>query len=390
MLFQRPYFFNISLNMFTNSMMMRIFLLFFLFILPFKVLAINIDDDTMAKMVHTQNAFASVAEKSKPAIVHILVKKRMNKNLSSEDGEDFFDTPLMKEFIDPDFHAPDATHRSKSLITYANGSGFIINSNGYILTNNHVVAGAIEISVFLMDRRKFTAKIIGRDPPSDVALLKIKGRNLPRLSLGNSDKTKVGDWAIAIGSPFQAMQTVTTGIISAKGRSRVGVSEYEDFLQTDAAINPGNSGGPLLNIHGRVIGMNTAFMTQNGGYSGIGFAIPINMATIIAERLQKNGKMIRAWLGVIISDADQELLGKLNDKRIRSAALIDRIKQDSPAALAALRQGDLIVAMNNVPVGGAADLRNRIALSTPGSIVKLTVYQKNLLRDISVTLGKLH
>ncbi len=360
-----------------------------LLLAPLTSWAISITDNSIARMIHTADAFASVAEQTKPSVVHIFVKKSQKRSFGFQQQDDFFDDPLVKEFFDSQKKGLGNQHSPESTTSYASGSGFIINSDGYILTNNHVVENAVEVTVRLIDKRKFPARIIGRDPQTDIALLQIDGDELPVITLGNSAALRVGDWAIAIGSPFEHMQTVTAGIISAKGRSSVGISEYEDFIQTDAAINPGNSGGPLLNIHGQVIGMNTAFITQSGGYMGVGFAIPINMAKVIAEQLQKNGKMARGWLGVVIQDAESEHLRDLTLIGVNNAVLIDKVKAASPAAAGALQKGDLIVSLDDISVAGAADLRNRIALNAPGTRVTLHLIRNGEEKTATVILGEL-
>lgn len=347
----------------------------------------NLDGRTTA-LVDTAETFHTITLKTKPAVVYIHVKKVTEENSPEKKSSDkFLNDPLLDDFFGKQRNnshpvAPDEQ------TTYAHGSGFIINPNGYILTNSHVVNNAREISVRLIDKREFNARIIGQDQKSDVALIKIDADNLPEISLGDSSSLKVGEWAIAIGSPFEMMQTVTAGIISATGRSSIGISEYEDFIQTDAAINPGNSGGPLLNIHGQVVGINTAFLTQTGGYMGIGFAIPINMAKVIAERLQKDGKMTRAWLGVALKDVSPDILRAHNlTTEMTNAAIVSKIEKDSPGSKSSLQQEDLIVSMNDINIAGAADLRNRIALSAPGSTITLQFLHNGQKLSTSVVLG---
>ncbi len=312
----------------------------------------------------------------------------MEQNSSDAAADEFFNDPSVQRFFGES--EQDKTEDSNARSTsYGHGSGFIINPGGIILTNAHVIDHATEITVRLVDGREFAAEVIGKDGKSDVALIRVDADNLPVLPLGDSSSLRVGDWALAIGSPFEMIQTVTAGIISATGRSSVGISEYEDFIQTDAAINPGNSGGPLVDIHGRAIGINTAFLTQTGGYMGIGFAIPINMAKVIAERLQKSGRMTRAWLGIGIRDLAPDKLQTLDlTPQFVHAALISTIDAASPAAGSALRQGDVIVAMDDVPIAGAADLRNRIALSAPGSRITLLCYRDGRQFPLSITLGE--
>ncbi len=343
----------------------------------------------LATLADTAEAFHAVAQKAKPAVVYVHVKKvAKNAGRDGAASDEFFNDPELKQFFG-ESSADRDRHADTRNTSYGHGSGFIINAGGYILTNAHVIDNAREITVRLIDRREFKATLIGKDEKSDVALIRIEADNLPVMPLGDSSSLKVGAWALAIGSPYEMIQTVTAGIISATGRSSVGISEYEDFIQTDAAINPGNSGGPLVDIHGRAIGINTAFLTQSGGYMGIGFAIPINMAKVIAERLQKNGRMTRAWLGVGLKDLSPEALQAHHvASESAGAALVSRIEAASPAARSGLRQGDVIVAMDGVPIAGAADLRNRVALSSPGAKVTLLYIREGRQASVGIVLGE--
>ena len=261
------------------------------------------EDDNIALLDRSAKAFASVVKKAGPAVVHVRVEKSVT---SSGQELDLFNDPFFERFFGPQFRHPRQSE-PREFKQQGSGSGFIISPDGLILTNNHVVGEADTITVRLADEREFKATVIGTDPQSDVALIKIEADNLPVLPLGDSDKLEVGEWVIAIGSPFELNQTVTVGVVSATGRNRIGINDYENFIQTDAAINPGNSGGPLLNIHGEAIGMNTAIFSRSGGYMGIGFAIPITMAKAIQQQLEQHGKVTRGWLGVVIQDVDEEL-----------------------------------------------------------------------------------
>ena len=362
--------------------LLPVFLTINILFIPFAGIGAENIDARTAALIDTAETFHAVTQKAKPAVVYVYVKKVAVDNTTEKQASDkFFNDPLLHEFFGGQNNKKDHDSDDRQT-TYGHGSGFIINKNGYILTNSHVINNAQEISIRLIDKREFTAKVIGQDKKSDVALIKIEAEDLPIVSLGDSTSLKVGEWAIAIGSPFEMMQTVTAGIISATGRSSVGISEYEDFIQTDAAINPGNSGGPLLNIHGQVIGINTAFLTQTGGYMGVGFAIPINMAKVIAERLQKDGKMTRAWLGVALKDASPDVL-----KDAANAALVSKIESNAPAAKSSLQKGDLIVSMDDVSIAGAADLRNRVALNTPGATITLQFFRDGQKLSTTVALG---
>ncbi len=345
------------------------------------------DEADIALLDRSAKAFASVAKKASPAVVHVAVEKAVASGMQSN-PHDFFNDPFFERFFGPQFKQPRGKrqqprqHRQQGA-----GSGFIFDSNGYILTNNHVVEGAEKITVRLDDKREFKAKVIGTDPQSDVAIIKIDGTNLPTLPLGNSDNLEVGEWVIAIGSPFELNQTVTVGIVSAKGRNRVGITDYENFIQTDAAINPGNSGGPLLNIHGEAIGINTAIFSKSGGYMGIGFAIPINMAESIKQQLLDHGTVTRGWLGVMIQDVNEDL-AQFFGLNSASGVLIAEVTDDSPAAKAGLKQGDVLVALNKVPLTNVADLRNKIAMTPPESKVSLELIRDGKTKKISVTIGK--
>ena len=232
------------------------------------------------------------------------------------------------------------------------------------------------------------AKTIGTDPPSDIAVIKIEGQGLPVLPLGNSDAMVVGDWVIAAGNPFGLTQTITVGVVSAKGRSRLGITDFEDFLQTDAAINPGNSGGPLINLRGEAIGVNTAIFSRSGGYMGIGFAIPINMVKNIRDQLVAQGKVVRGYIGVNIQELTRPLAESLQLKTT-TGVLIANVSSNSPAAKAGLRRGDVIVTFNGTPVAEPGSLRNLVALTAPGTQATLQVIRDNAQRTVTVVLGEL-
>ena len=235
------------------------------------------------------------------------------------------------------------------------------------MTNNHVVGDADRVTVQLLDGREYAAEIVGTDPPTDVALIKIDAdEKLPFLKLGDSDRLEVGDWVLAFGNPFGLSHTLTAGIVSAKGRSGIGLNDYENFIQTDAAINPGNSGGPLVNLDGEVVGMNTAISAAAGGYMGIGFAIPINMARDIRQQLVSHGTVTRGRLGVVIQDLTKELADAFGIEQ-RTGILIAQVQDDSPAQQAGLQQGDVILKMDGEPVDKVATFRNKIALTRPGT-----------------------
>ena len=323
-------------------------------------------------------AFADVAEKAKPAVVTIITDKVIS----------------MRQFDDFGFFFQPNFPRQRDFKTNALGSGVIVDSkNGYILTNNHVVDEMDAIRVKLFDKREFEATIIGSDPKTDLAVLQINADNLDDISLGNSDDLRVGEWVMAVGSPFSEnlSHTVTTGIVSAIGRSNIlNSGSYEDFIQTDAAINPGNSGGALLNMDGELIGINTAIAT--GGYEkgnrGVGFAIPSNMSNRIMSDLIDKGYVTRSWLGVVIQDLDSETAEAL-DINTRNGALIADVVQDSPAQNAGIQEGDVIVEFNGKPIANTANLKNVVSLSAPESTNRVKVIRNGTSKSMKVTLQEL-
>jgi len=363
-------------------------LIYFLILSSFSPLAVHAgEDENIALLDRSAKAFSSVVKKVGPAVVHVRVEKSVKGRGLRQDPFDFFNDPFFERFFGPQFRHPRQEEQPREFKQRGAGSGFIISADGFILTNNHVVGEADTITVRLADEREFKAKVIGTDPQSDVALIKIEAENLPVLPLGDSDQLEVGEWVIAIGSPFELNQTVTVGVVSAKGRNRIGISDYENFIQTDAAINPGNSGGPLLNIHGEAIGMNTAIFSRSGGYMGIGFAIPINMAKNIQQQLLKHGKVTRGWLGVVIQDVDDDLAKSFGLENARGA-LISEISDKSPAADAGLKQGDVIVDIEGAEVKDVADLRNKVALIAPGTKVAINVMRDGKKKKINLTIGE--
>lgn len=335
----------------------------------------------------SSRAFTAVAKSAQPAVVNIRVEKVVTASEDSMEGipEEMRNHPFFKQFFGPQFRQKSQPEeRSRG----GQGSGFIISSDGYILTNNHVVDDADVMTVQLNDGSKYEATLVGADPLSDLALIKIDaGKDLPILPLGSSESLEVGEWVIAIGNPFGLSQTVTVGVVSAKGRSQVGLNEYENFIQTDAAINPGNSGGPLLNIKGEVIGINSALFSRSGGYMGIGFAIPIDMAKAIQKQLRNDGKVTRGWLGVGIQDVDENLAESFGLKNALGV-LITGVNESSPAEDAGIMEGDVITKVNSDKVRNSAELRNKIAMIAPGDVVKLLVIRDGKKKNIKVNLGQ--
>ncbi len=322
--------------------------------------------------------FSAIVKKDLPAVVNIATSKIVK--VSS--GWDAFPFP------DPFFgdQQPGGS-RPRSEREHALGSGVIVTSDGYILTNNHVVEKATEITVTLSDRREFKAKLVGADPKTDVAVLKVDAGSLPSLTFADSSKTQVGDYALAIGNPFGVGQTVTLGIVSATGRGDLGIEDYEDFIQTDAAINPGNSGGALVNSQGDLIGMNTAIISPgSGGSNGVGFAIPSNLVRSVMEQIVTRGKVTRAYLGVTLQPVTPSLAKafRLTDTK---GVLIGDVAPDTPGAHAGLRPGDVILSIDGEPAVDIAHLRLKVSMMAPGSVAALKILRDGTPRDIAVRLG---
>jgi len=331
--------------------------------------------------------FRAVAKKVVPAVVTVRSQKTVRADARSPfsggaDGDDLFE----RFFGGPRQRAP----HEQRYIQRGLGSGVIVSKDGYIITNNHVVEGVDKVEVIVEGHRAVTAKILGTDPPTDIAVLKVDESSLPTVQLGDSDKLEVGEWVLAWGTPFSEAlgHTVTAGIVSAIGRSNLRLADYEDFIQTDAAINPGNSGGALVNTRGELVGINAAIVSGSGGNNGIGFAIPINMARNVMDQLIKNGKVTRGWVGLSIQDLTPELAEGMGIKG-KEGALISQVEKDTPASEAGLKRGDVITAVDGQDVRNNADLRNRIASTAPGTKVALSVIRDGDGKKINVTLGEL-
>lgn len=305
-------------------------------------------------------AFSDIARVITPTVVNISTSKIIQREVSP--FSQFFGNPF-GDFFEP-FQIP-REWKERGL-----GSGVIISEDGYIITNSHVVEKADEIKVTLYDKRVYSGKIIGSDPKTDIAVIKISAVNLPVIKWGDADKLQVGEFVLAFGNSFGLSHTVTLGIVSALGRANVGIADYEDFIQTDAAINPGNSGGPLVNIKGELIGINTAIFSRTGGYQGIGFAVPSNMARSVMKQLLKKGKVIRGWLGVTIQDVSQGLAREFGLRDL-TGVLVTDIFPGSPAEEAGLKRGDVILEVNDRKVKNVVSLRNMVAQSDLGSRLKL-------------------
>ena len=279
--------------------------------------------------------------------------------------------------------------------TQSQGSGFvfsldkgIFSDKAYVLTNNHVVENADKLKVTLLDGREVQAHVKAADPKSDIAVLELAVKDVPALKLGDSKNLEVGEWVVAIGNPFGLSHTLTVGVVSAKGRTSLGINDYEDFIQTDAAINPGNSGGPLVNLDGEVVGINTAIFSQSGGYMGVGFAIPINMARGIAEQLLANGSVKRGYLGVVIQTMTPELAASFGSN-VSKGILIAQVSANSPAGKAGLLQGDVVTHFQGREVSETGDFRNRVSLTMPGSRAELKLVRNGVELTKMVTIGEL-
>jgi serine protease Do len=322
--------------------------------------------------------FAPILKPVLPAVVSI-ASSRIIKVPQNQ----FFNNPFFQQFFGRQFQAPPQQEREQGL-----GSGVIINADGYILTNNHVIDKATEIKVILPDKREFPGKVVGADSKTDFAFVKIKATGLPTVTLGNSSLLQVGDYAFAIGNPFGVGETATMGIISATGRNGLDIEDYEDFIQTDAAINPGNSGGALLNARGEVIGINTAILSGgSGGNQGVGFAIPINMAKYVMDQILKHGKVVRGYIGVGIQELTPDLAKAFNVPA-EKGALVGSVEPNSPGAKAGLQRGDVITEINGEPVTGPNDLRLKVGAMAPGTSVHLKVLRNGETRDVTLTLGE--
>jgi len=357
-----------------------------LFITPLSVLAQ--DSDSIAVLRRMGKAFATIAENASPAVVALKSERTITREYPSMQN-----WPFGEPFSDPFeffFRRPQRQRQQPRRYREprtAQGSGFIISADGYILTNNHMVDKAEKVEVELTDGRKFTAKVIGTDPDSDIAVVKIDAKNLSYLELADSDALEVGEWVLAIGNPLGLSHTVTAGIVSAKGRSGFGLADFENFIQTDAAINFGNSGGPLINLDGKVVGINTAIAGSTGNI-GIGFAIPINMAKHAYEQLREGGTVERGYLGVGIMDLTDETAPFFGLKKNAKGILISEVTEDSAAEKAGLKHNDVVLELNGEPVESRDAFRNKIAILKPGTRINLVVWRDKKRKAITVKLGK--
>jgi serine protease Do len=336
----------------------------------------------------SKSSYAPLVKEVLPSVVNISSSKVVHSRMSSEEGMPM--DPFFRQFFGQDgnegggrFNMP-RDSREKAL-----GSGIIVSPEGYILTNNHVVDGATDVRITLSDKREFKARIVGADPKTDVAVLKIDAKNLAPITIGDSSKVQVGDVALAIGNPFGVGQTVTKGIISATGRGGLGIEDYEDFLQTDAPINPGNSGGALINDRGELVGINTAIISHgSGGSQGIGFAVPANLARNVMDQVLKNGHVTRAYLGIYPQDVTPAMAKAFGQKDSQGIVVGD-VSPNSPAQKAGIQRGDIILHINGKPVTDSNQLRMSVSMMQPGTELKLKILRNGTERDETVKLAEM-
>jgi len=342
----------------------------------------KISRESIDFLTKTGQAMAEIAEAVKPAIVNISTTK--TEKITGTPMDPMFDDPFFRRFFGDRFRLPETPRERKSMSL---GSGVIVSPDGYILTNTHVVKDADKIKVTLSDKREFTGKIIGNDPKTEISIIKIEAKGLLTLPVGDSDKLKVGEVVLAVGSPFGLAQTITMGIVSALGRN-IGVADYEDFIQTDAAINPGNSGGALVNARGELVGINTAIFSTTGGYQGIGFAIPSNLAKTVMKSLIEKGKVIRGWLGVSIQTITPELAQQFKLKKDEGTLVAD-IVEGGPADKAGLMRGDVITEFDGKEVNEPFQLRNMVANTPPGETKEVKIIREGETKTLKITISEL-
>ena len=341
-----------------------------------------ISKEAIEMLSKTNQAITEVAATVKPSVVNIASTKTLK---HSGAMSPFFQDPFFKRFFGDNFGFSEKPREYKQS---GLGSGVIVRKDGFILTNNHVIRGADEIKVTLHDKREFKGQVIGTDQKTDLAVIKVEAEELPEIRLGDSDELKVGETVLAIGNPFGLNATVTSGIVSAKGRANVGIADYEDFIQTDAPINPGNSGGALVNIRGELIGINTAIFSTTGGYQGIGFAIPSNMAKVVMENLIEKGKVVRGWLGVTIQTLTPELAEQFNLKDAKGV-LVGDVSEGGPAEESGIQRGDVIVEYDGEKVEDVTTLRNMVANTPPDGKVAIKLIRDGKTESVHVRISEM-
>ncbi|MEO8599309.1 MAG: Do family serine endopeptidase [bacterium] len=331
--------------------------------------------EAMPSLTPSQNSYRDAAKIAMPSVVNIFTTKEARQQRTP-----YLEDPFFKKFFGDGYGAQE--EKQSSL-----GSGVVISPQGYILTNNHVVEAADEIEVALADGRKAVAKVVGADPETDLAVIKIDVPNLSAITLGRIEQVRVGDPVLAIGNPFGVGQTVTMGIISALGRNHLGINTFENFIQTDAAINPGNSGGALIDTNGNLLGINTAIYSSSGGSLGIGFAIPVSTVKTVMESIINTGQVVRGWIGVEPQDITPELAESFG-LTTKSGAIIAGVLRDGPADKAGIKPGDILIAIEDKPVTDTTEMLNLIAQLTPGNKTNFTISRRNQESAVQVTIGK--
>ncbi len=345
-----------------------------------KSVVLRRDDQDVNRGTLESASFAPVVKRVAPSIVKITVQMNAHRASLGEGGQPFpgFDDPMFRQFFGNHLHAPPEIPESGL------GSGVIVSPDGYIVTNNHVVDGAKEVTVELPDGRELRARVVGRDPQTDIAVVKVDARDLPAITFASSRKVEVGDRVLAIGNPFGIGETVTTGIVSATGR-RAGIGlQYEDFIQTDAAINPGNSGGALVDVEGRLVGINTAILSRSGGFQGVGLAVPSDLVSNVVDNLVAHGKVVRGFLGIGVQDLTPSLADSFGIKRT-GGALVTDVQPASPAAKAGIRSGDVVTAINGSPIDSASRLSLTVGEISPGTLVSLDVLRDGKIGKFEAT-----
>ncbi|NIP28067.1 MAG: Do family serine endopeptidase [Phycisphaerae bacterium] len=384
---------TISLDQKKTCTHYRIISVLFVFLIVLAPLSALAEDAGIDALRQVSKAFAKIAEEASPAVVGIKAEKTITYDQPTMRewpfGEQF--DPFEDDIFDRFFRWYSPRRREPRQRKYqqrAQGSGFIVSADGYILTNNHLVGDADKVLVKVEENSEVEAKVIGTDPDSDVAVIKIDAKDLTHLELADSDKLEVGEWVVAIGNPFRLSQTVTAGIVSAKGRSGFRLATFEDYIQTDAAINPGNSGGPLLNLDGKVVGINTFIISQSGGYMGIGFAIPINMVKFVYQRIIEKGEVERGYLGIWYEELTPESASTLGlDEDTKGVAIADVLK-DSAAEKAGLKRYDVIIELDGKPVENGNEFLNRVSMLKPGTKVKIVVLRDGKRKTLSAKLER--
>ena len=349
--------------------------------------SVVVDNHPLARDSRLSSSFAPIVKRVAPCVVNVFTTKTVRNPLP--DLHQFFDDPFFRRFFDGTPGDNDPRRTPRTFKERSLGSGVVVTEDGYILTNNHVVDGADEVQVaFEKDKTKYTSKVIGHDPKTDIAVLKIEATKLPFATLGDSDKIAVGDVVLALGNPFGIGQTVTMGIVSAIRRGGMGIEDYEDFVQTDAAINPGNSGGALVDAEGRLVGINTAILSRSGGNQGVGFAVPVNLARNVMDQLVKKGRVERGYLGVSIQDLTPDLARQFHVADGRGA-LVGEVTKDGPAFAAGLKSGDVITEFDGKSILDSRNLKLAVGNTTPGSKVEVKVLRDGKEKSFTIVLKEI-